>query len=238
MNVTNDSFQDYRDKIDLYGKFYNILSEFQLKVKKEDKDNYNESVSLIQQLSQLLGQVESAQDSNMETFKKTLNELIPELNTEIESLHAESTNPAFLNGESQMYEMLNSLDGLEKKFKELEERSSKYNVWQEVLQTQPTGWENLEGLREDLTLRCLMWRSLKEWEELTEGWINTQFGAIAAKEIKDKADAFAKICLRLEKNLEENPIQLKLKDMVDTFKGAMPIVVALRNDNLKDHHWK
>jgi dynein heavy chain len=26
--------------------------------------------------------------------------------------------------------------------------------------------------------------------------------------------------------------------MVDTFKGAMPIVVALRNENLKDHHWK
>jgi dynein heavy chain len=25
---------------------------------------------------------------------------------------------------------------------------------------------------------------------------------------------------------------------VDTFKGAMPIVVALRNDTLKEHHWK
>lgn len=44
--------------------------------------------------------------------------------------------------------------------------------------------------------------------------------------------------MRLEKNLEDNPIQRKLKELVDTFKGAMPIVVALRNDNLKDHHWK
>jgi hypothetical protein len=44
--------------------------------------------------------------------------------------------------------------------------------------------------------------------------------------------------LRLEKNNLENPIQRKLKELVDTFKGAMPIVVALRNDNLKEHHWK
>lgn len=44
--------------------------------------------------------------------------------------------------------------------------------------------------------------------------------------------------MRLEKNLEDNPIQKKLKDLVDTFKGAMPIVVALRNDHLKEYHWK
>ena len=67
-----------------------------------------------------------------------------------------------------MYDMLKSLDELEARFKELEDRSQKYNTWQEVLQTQPTLFENLDTLREDLTLRCLMWRSLKEWEELTE----------------------------------------------------------------------
>lgn len=49
---------------------------------------------------------------------------------------------------------------------------------------------------------------------------------------------YAKICLRLEKNLEDNPIQRKLKELVETFKGAMPIVVALRNEALGEHHWK
>ena len=26
--------------------------------------------------------------------------------------------------------------------------------------------------------------------------------------------------------------------MVDTFKAAMPVVIALRNDNLKSEHWR
>lgn len=83
-----------------------------------------------------------------------------------------------------------------------------------------------------------MWRSLKDWEELSEQYNKTQFNQINAKDIAGKADQYAKICLRLEKNLEENPIQMKLKEMVDTFKVAMPIVVAFRNEHLKEQHWK
>jgi len=43
--------------------------------------------------------------------------------------------------------------------------------------------------------------------------------------------------MRLEKNLDPNPIQEKLKTAVVTFKEAMPIVNALRNDKLEPHHW-
>lgn len=44
--------------------------------------------------------------------------------------------------------------------------------------------------------------------------------------------------MRLEKNLPPNPIQEKLKTAVVTFKEAMPIVTALRNDMLGEDHWK
>ena len=83
-----------------------------------------------------------------------------------------------------------------------------------------------------------MWRSLREWEERTEGWIKEKFANINAKEIQGKADQFSKICNRVEKNLPPNPIAQKLKQMVDTFKAAMPVVTSLRNENLKLEHWK
>ena len=43
--------------------------------------------------------------------------------------------------------------------------------------------------------------------------------------------------MRLEKNLEPNPIQEQLKEAVVRFKDAMPIVNALRNDKLEPYHW-
>ena len=70
LTSANDAFQEKRDSVDLYGMYYNILSEFNLKVKKDDKDNFNEVVSLIQQLQTIISNVEGQQDSNQETFKK------------------------------------------------------------------------------------------------------------------------------------------------------------------------
>ena len=71
----------------------------------------------------------------METFKKTLSDLIPKLIDEISDLNDQTLDPKYLSGESNMFEVLKNLDELETKFKELEERSTKYNQWQEVLQT-------------------------------------------------------------------------------------------------------
>ena len=101
-----------------------------------------------------------------------------------------------------------------------------------------TQFNNLENLREQLSLRCLMWRSLNEWEERTDAWVKETFSNINAKDIQAKADEFSKKCNRVEKNLPANPIAHKLKQLVDTFKAAMPVVTSLRNDNLKPEHWK
>mmetsp|Transcript_20672 Transcript_20672/g.31581 ORF Transcript_20672/g.31581 Transcript_20672/m.31581 type:complete len:222 (+) Transcript_20672:321-986(+) len=76
---TVDEFQTYRDNVDMYGQLYNVFAdtEFQLKVKKEDKDSYNESLQYISKLANIIQTVESQQEGNKEKFKKDLNELIP-----------------------------------------------------------------------------------------------------------------------------------------------------------------
>jgi dynein heavy chain len=77
LNYINENFQNIRDRVDLFGQIYNTLAEFQLKVKKEDKDNFTECVQQISQLSSNIQSVESTQETNTEKFKKDLNELIP-----------------------------------------------------------------------------------------------------------------------------------------------------------------
>jgi hypothetical protein len=46
-NFASENFQSHRDRIDMYNQTYNVLAEFQLKVKKEDKDSFNESITAI-----------------------------------------------------------------------------------------------------------------------------------------------------------------------------------------------
>lgn len=215
------------------------MADNNLKVKKEDKDLYNESLQDIAKLSNIIQTVESQQEGNKETFKKTLNDLIPKLDGEINELFEKAQDAKFLQGENmeKVYDILKDLDAIEANFQQLEERAATYNKWQEVLETQPTVFENLDQTREELTLRCLMWRSLNTWQDMNEKWYKTQFSQVEAKDIAKEAEKYFKIALRLEKNLEPNLIQEKLKSAVETFKEAMPIVTALRNDKLGEHHW-
>lgn len=147
-NYANDNFQQVRDRVDYFNQIYNLMSEFNLKVKKEDKDSFTESMQAIAQLSTIIQNVESQQEGNKETFKKTLNELIPKLDHQINELFSQAQDDKFLEGDADMNETIKVLDGLEEEFKQLEERSTTYNKWQEVLDTQPTIFESLDDCRE------------------------------------------------------------------------------------------
>jgi hypothetical protein len=87
---TNDRFQDVRDRVDMFGQIYNKLKDFNMKIKKEDMDAFNESLASISNLSQLIQNVESTQEGNKELFKKTLNELVPKLDKEITEIFEEA----------------------------------------------------------------------------------------------------------------------------------------------------
>ncbi len=116
-------------------------------------------------------------------------------------------------------------------------KSERYLYWQEVLGAPQTPFDNIEKLKEDLSLRSLMWKSTKEWEELQDSWVRQPFKDIDAKGIEAQANNFAKICNKLEKSLEDNEIQRKLKNMVETFRVTMPVVTALRQEALEESHW-
>lgn len=81
-----------------------------------------------------------------------------------------------------------------------------------------------------------MWHSLDEWKGLKEGYEKTLFAEIQVDDISKEADKYQKIANRIIKILPPNPIQDELKDLVETFKGAMPIVKALRNPVLNEEH--
>jgi hypothetical protein len=67
-------------------------------------------------------------------------------------------------------------------------------------------------------------------------WVATKFSNIDPAAIAKEADKYFAIAMRLEKNLDPNPIQETLKKQVVTFKEAMPIVKALGNDKLQTKH--
>jgi hypothetical protein len=101
------------------------MGESGFKVPKEDKNLHTNVVSQISQLSNIIMNVENSQDSNLEAFKKTLDELIPKLNKEIDELHESVIDDVFISGDSKMVDMLRKLDFIEEQYIILEKQSQK-----------------------------------------------------------------------------------------------------------------
>ena len=55
--------------------------------------------------------------------------------------------------------------------------------------------------------------------------------------MQQSVNKYNKVCAQCEKGLPINTVLPMLKEKVDVFKGLVPVVVALRNDALKEHHW-
>ena len=107
----NDFFQTQRDKIDLYGQFLNVLgSQGSSPIKKEDANAIKDAEKESSRLSQIIAEVESKQETEIERFKKELEQLIPKLSAEVDKLIGESEQAQYLEKSSDMNEMIKQLD--------------------------------------------------------------------------------------------------------------------------------
>lgn len=82
-----------------------------------------------------------------------------------------------------------------------------------------------------------MYTASKEWKELIDGLMDTPFQQINTKLIQDKAEYYTKIVNKCVRSLPSNDLLTDFKTTVLEFKNAMPIVNALRNENLQKSHW-
>lgn len=129
----SEGFQSVRDNVDLYGQYYNILSEFEMNYPADDRETHNEIVTLVAQLNQLISSVEQQQEMSLDKFRKVLDDLIPKLNTDIDTLTDQTSNNKFLEPATNIFKMLKEIDQMEEVFRDLEEKSKRYNGYQEVL---------------------------------------------------------------------------------------------------------
>lgn len=104
-----------------------------MKVKKEDSESLKESQMAINKLNGLMQKIETEQEGNKEKFKKELLQLIPKLDADINQLLEDSIQEKFLDGammeDENKYKILEELNTIEERFKNLEALKEKYNTW-------------------------------------------------------------------------------------------------------------
>lgn len=95
----------------------------------------------------------------------------------------------------------------------------------------------INEIEHDLALRQLLWQSINEWDVLVRSWLSKLIDDIKVDLIQKDVNRFTQNIYMLEKGLPSNELVPRLKEKIMDFKKALPIIVALRNSNLKPRHF-
>ena len=172
-------------------------------------------------------------------FRKELagdNGLIAQLDNAVSDLEMNVMNPKYISWELTADQAIEELSDLHKVFKQYENLSRRYNHYEETLSLQVSTFENVRSLRNELDLKQSMWRSLKEWKELTNEWTICRFREINPEEMRVKAEHYQRIVNKCTRKLPTNPVLDELKQLVFEFKESVPIITSLRNPKLTKEH--
>lgn len=226
-------------KLDEINQVYIQLKEFHFEFKKDDDQQFVDTIHSMTSLAGTMNTSNESIEKGLETNAlKISKQLIPDLEKSINDLDFRVKDGKYLSREIKEEDAIKELAAIIEEFKTFETLGNKYREYQRTLGMDESDLENMRNLKEDLDLRYAMWKSLKEWKELTKGWINGKFNEIDTEQIISKGDYFTNIIKKSQKKLPPNPILDELRDIVYDFKDTMPVVIALRNKYLKDHHWR
>ena len=176
-------------------------------------------------------------ESNIETYTSKLQKnMIPRLNNETSQLNNKVQDNVFYELQNED-EMLIRLAEIEQEIKVVEEMSIKYNEYEKVLNIDRTCFDSLVDLRVDIDLRLGMWQGLKNIKGWAKQWADTPFILVDVDEIMKQTESLSTMINRCQKNMIPNQVLDELKQRVYQYKETMPVVQALRNSFLKDHHW-
>ena len=95
----------------------------------------------------------------------------------------------------------------------------------------------LTDIEQDVNLRKLLWESQLNWTKLHRQWIESTLDAIDIDLLQKEVNRFTQNIYMLEKALPANDIIPSLRQRIVDFKAAMPVILALRNPNMKQRHY-
>ena len=90
----------------------------------------------------------------------------------------------------------------------------------------------------DLQMKSKLWKGIQSWQAITSTWESTAFKSISTDDMEKNVKMSNKIAIQAGRLLPTNEAVDVLRDSVETFKETLPCVRDLRNESLKERHWK
>ena len=193
-----------------------------------------ENVSQLESGAQI---AEAGEEDGKKRFSNEIEKEVPSLKKKIGLVREKLDDAIIASVHEKPSTVLSFLESNQDSLDDLRKRSETLSEYQVALGLDIDEYDALDEVQLDLTLKLKLWRGVKEWSQLTAGWVVQALLDVDAGEMEKQVNLYAKTVFQSQKGMPGNPVVPRLKDSVDTFTPLLPCVVNLRNTNLQERHW-
>ena len=194
----------------------------------------DENVSQLESGAQI---AEAGEEDGKKRFSNEIEKEVPSLKKKIGLVREKLDDAIIASVHEKPSTVLSFLESNQDSLDDLRKRSETLSEYQVALGLDVDEYDALDEVQLDLTLKLKLWRGVKEWSQLTAGWVVQALLDVDAAEMEKQVNLYAKTVFQAQKGMPGNPVVPRLKDSVDTFTPLLPCVVNLRNTNLQERHW-
>jgi dynein heavy chain len=120
--------------------------------------------------------------------------------------------------------------------------ASLYNSREKLFSIPSTSYEELVTLSKDFEPYKNLWTNAADWIRYKALWLHGKFLDLNAEEVEKSLTSMWRAMIKAGKTFKNMPacqqVASQLKEEMEDFKPALPLIQALRNPGMRERHWE
>ncbi len=108
----------------------------------------------------------------------------------------------------------------------------------EIFDIEPMVYPELSIVEKEISLLTEIWTVKEQWDHEWNNWKQEKFYDLNIDLMDDKAVEFQEQIKGFDKEVRQWGVYDFLKNKIDVFRSAMPLIMDLRDEAMRERHWK
>ncbi|XP_068222067.1 dynein axonemal heavy chain 6-like [Palaemon carinicauda] len=217
---------------------YEMIQGYHITLHPEVHNKYEVLQKEVKRLRRTVRRSMMERPTLIKKLEQLLEKEIEELDGETGKLAEQVQALRFLRVTSDREEAMKMLEAADSRACTIRAQATTIIQYQENFQMTVCAFKELAEVEEEITLKMLLWKSLSEWEALTEDWYQKEVKNLDVVEVRKITFEYRGKVDYLLKTTQHSDVLLHLKSLVNSLEEKLPVLEALTDTALRPRHWQ
>ena len=184
-------------------------------------------------------QVEDSKESQTRFFSRNIDDQLDTIRKRMAEVVSKGHNPIIEDENANIATVIKIVTDLQEETNALLKREKELTHFQETFGYEPTPINELrEDVSRDINDKVRLWNSVQEWDVLVKTFSDKPFKELDPKDVNEQINKYSTTVKQVSRTQTTNPVVPKMRSKVEEWRQLYPIIQALKNNKLKEHHRK